>query len=151
MTYSPNCIVDAILALMTLLILHRTAINLILAFAVALKHRLRFEPYAQYQDLAGLVNHIDTFAKEADDPTGGTPPKKTPWKVVGEYLGISFAESNPRKLLKRSKKPLGNMPLEIQTYLSAYFESKIVDGTLKLPSVQGQVCKLCLRSSCHAL
>ena len=40
-----------------------------------------------------------------------------------------MAESNPRKLLKRANKNLGNLPLEILTYLSAYVESIIANHT----------------------
>ncbi|KAI9735062.1 MAG: hypothetical protein M1818_006639 [Claussenomyces sp. TS43310] len=107
--------------------------NLIVAFAVALKHKLRFEPYVQYDDLSGLVNHLDTFARAADEPGLTDISPKSPWKRIGEYLGISFAESNPRKLFKKAKKPLGNMPLEILTYLSTYVESKVADGAIKVP------------------
>ena len=44
-------------------------------------------------------------------------------KSIGQTLGVPMAESNPRKLLKRSKENLGNTPLEVITYLSAYIES----------------------------
>ncbi|KAL9030880.1 MAG: hypothetical protein Q9180_006862 [Flavoplaca navasiana] len=97
-----------------------TALNLILAFAVALKHRLRFEPYAQYEDLEQLVAHLSTFAGGAFDPETSELKPKTKWKRGGEYLGLTFAESNPRKAIKRSKKNLGHLPLEILTYLSSY-------------------------------
>ncbi|KAI4195223.1 MAG: hypothetical protein LQ346_003500 [Caloplaca aetnensis] len=100
-----------------------SALNLILAFAVALKHRLRFEPYTQYEDLEPLVSHLSTFAGEAFDPKMSEFHRKTSWKRGGEYLGLTFAESNPRKVIKRSKKNLGNLPLEILTYLSAYLDS----------------------------
>lgn len=112
--------------------------NLILAFAVSLKHKLRFEPDVGYEDLAGLVAHLDTFAKEAHDRQVVQPPKKTPWKSVGEYLGVSFAESNPRKLIKRSKKPLGHLPLEILNHLSAYVDRCIANNTLNISLHQGQ-------------
>lgn len=112
--------------------------NLILAFAVSLKHKLRFEPDVGYDDLAGLVAHLDTFAKEAHDRQVVQPPKKTPWKSVGEYLGVSFAESNPRKLVKRSKKPLGHLPLEILNHLSAYVDRCIANNTLNVSLHQGQ-------------
>ncbi|GKZ33648.1 hypothetical protein AbraIFM66950_003674 [Aspergillus brasiliensis] len=115
-----------------------TAMNLILAFAVSLKHKLRFEPDVGYDDLAGLVAHLDTFAKEAHDRQVVQPPKKTPWKSVGEYLGVSFAESNPRKLVKRSKKPLGHLPLEILNHLSAYIDRCIANNTLNVSLHQGQ-------------
>jgi ion channel-forming bestrophin family protein len=119
----------------------RTTINLILAFAVALKHRLRFEPYMHYDDLQSLVVHLNTFAKAATYDEVVKPIEKTAWKAAGEYLGIPFATSNPRKLLKRSKKPTGNLPLEILTHLSAYTESVLANGTLKLPIMQTQISK----------
>jgi hypothetical protein len=115
--------------------------NLILAFAVALKHKLRFEPDIAYEDLAGLVGHLDTFAKEAHDRTNLQPPKKSSWKAFGEYLGVSFAESNPRKLVKRSKKPLGHLPLEILNHLSAYIDRCIANGTLSVTLHQSQASK----------
>lgn len=43
-----------------------SAINLINAFAIALKHRLRFEPAVDYPDLTSLVAHLDTMAGNAD-------------------------------------------------------------------------------------
>lgn len=115
--------------------------NLILAFAVALKHKLRFEPDVAYEDLAGLIAHLDTFALDAHDHGSMYPQSKTPWKSVGEYLGISFAKSNPRKLVKRSKKPLGHLPLEILHHLSAYVDSCVKNGTLSLAQYQAQSSK----------
>ncbi|EAT90580.2 hypothetical protein SNOG_02368 [Parastagonospora nodorum SN15] len=41
-------------------------LNLITAFALALKHKVRFEPYTQYEDLFDLVNHLDTYAKPSE-------------------------------------------------------------------------------------
>ncbi len=123
------------------------SINLILAFAVALKHKLRFEPYAYYADICSLVGHLDTFAQAAYTPGVEIQKKKTPWKQVGEYLGISFANSNPRKAMKRATRPLGNLPLEILTYLSCYFEEANSNGTLKSPIVYGQISKYLLQSN----
>ncbi|KAJ8118478.1 hypothetical protein OPT61_g563 [Boeremia exigua] len=40
-----------------------SCLNAIVAYAVALKHRLRFEPYAQYEDLQHAIAHLDTLAK----------------------------------------------------------------------------------------
>ncbi|TVY40075.1 UPF0187 protein [Lachnellula occidentalis] len=116
-----------------------TAMNLILAFAVSLKHKLRFEPYAHYPDIQSLVGHLDTFAKAArsEENQDQNQKKKTPWKVVGEYLGLSMASSNPRKELKRASAPLGNLPLEILTYLSAYIEECSMNLTCKTPVILG--------------
>ncbi|KAJ5241349.1 uncharacterized protein N7469_002940 [Penicillium citrinum] len=115
-----------------------SAMNLILSFAVALKHKLRFEPDIAYEDLAGLVGHLDTFARDAHDRDIVKPRPKTIWKSAGEYLGVSFAESNPRKLIKRSKKPIGHLPLEILNHLSAYIDSCVANGTLVSTLHQGQ-------------
>ncbi|PMD45599.1 UPF0187-domain-containing protein [Hyaloscypha variabilis F] len=116
-----------------------TAINLILAFAVSLKHKLRFEPFAHYPDMASLIGHLDTYAKAATKEENKVEPKMTPWKRVGNYLGMAVAQSNPRKAIKRADKPLGNLPLEILTYLSCYVEEASANGTLKSPIIYGQI------------
>jgi predicted membrane chloride channel (bestrophin family) len=116
-----------------------TAINLILAFAVSLKHKLRFEPYAHYSDISSLIGHLDTYAKAAHKEEHLKVEEKTPWKRAGEFLGLSFANSNPRKVIKRADKPLGNLPLEVLTYLSSYAEEVSVNGTLKSPIIYGQI------------
>ena len=118
---------------------HRTAINLIVAFAVALKHWLRFEPSITYKDLVALVSHLRTFAGEALEQQEIPPPKKTPWKAAGEYLGLSFASSNPRKLMKRAKKPVGHLPLEILNHLSAYIDSCVEKKLLPSAIHQSQL------------
>ena len=108
-----------------------TALNLLNAFAISLKHRLRFEPSVEYPDLQPYIAHLHTFAGDADQ-SALRKRKEHPWKSLGEYLGVSFAESNPRKLFKRSKDNLGNLPLEILTYLSAYLETCFQNDTLKI-------------------
>ena len=113
-----------------------TALNLIEAFAVALKHKLQFEPFTHYDDLEHLIAHLHTFAHDAYDPVIATPKKKTPWKTAGEYLGLSMAASNPRKIIKQSKKNLGNLPLEVLGYLSAYVESIIQNETFTCGPIQ---------------
>lgn len=122
--------------------IQRSAINLILAFAVALKHKLRFEPDVAYEDLAGLIGHLDTFARDAHNREVLEPPPKTPWKSFGEYIGFSFAKSNPRKLVKRAKKPLGHLPLEIINHLSAYIHACVQNNTLSTAQYQGQASRL---------
>lgn len=113
-----------------------SCLNLISAYAVALKHKLRFEPYTHYDDLQPIVNHLDTFAKAADQPD---PPKKAnPFKTAGQFLGIPMAESNPRKLLKKARAPLGNLPLEILSNLSAYMKHIYDNGTFKVSIYQTQ-------------
>ncbi|KAI2607881.1 UPF0187-domain-containing protein [Hypoxylon sp. NC1633] len=106
-----------------------TAMNLIVAFAVSLKHKLRFEPYTYYDDITELVDHIDTFARSATKEHE-MRPKPGMFKVIGENLGLSFAASNPRKLMKKAQSPLGNLPLEILCYLTAYVDELALNGQL---------------------
>ncbi|TLS25113.1 hypothetical protein PpBr36_07957 [Pyricularia pennisetigena] len=115
-----------------------SALNLLTAFAVALKHKLRFEPYTNYDDLSQMVGHLDTLAGEATKADGGAPVPKNPniFKRAGSMLGVSFAESNPRKQLKKATRPLGNLPLEILSYLAAYTDEIVANGQLSVPMQQ---------------
>lgn len=116
-----------------------SAMNLLVAFAVSLKHTLRFEPYTDYDDLEHLIGHLDTFAKAATQDVGGSNAKatrKNMFKAVGEYLGVSFAASNPRKTLKRATKPLGNLPLEIMSHLAQAIDELIANQQLPVPMQQ---------------
>jgi predicted membrane chloride channel (bestrophin family) len=115
-----------------------SAMNLLVAFSVALKHALRFEPYTGYADLQSLVGHLNTFAKEATsaNPQGSVPPNKNLFKEVGGYLGISFAASNPRKQLKKSSQPLGNLPLEIISHLAVVIDRLVQNKQLDIPMQQ---------------
>ncbi|KAF2730860.1 UPF0187-domain-containing protein [Polyplosphaeria fusca] len=115
-----------------------SALQLINAFASAVKHKLRFEPGIEYGDLRERIEYLDTFAKAAQ---AGIPQHKEPGKMkaVGEYLGLTFAESNPRKRVKNSDKPLGNLPLEILNHLSSYVQQVIDNETLKVGLYQNQL------------
>ncbi|KAK7992574.1 hypothetical protein PG988_001368, partial [Apiospora saccharicola] len=114
-----------------------TALNLLTAFAVALKHKLRFEPYTYYEDIEELVAHLETYARSAtQDDEVFKPKKPNVFKAVGEHLGISFAASNPRKVIKKAQSPLGNLPLEILTYLAAYTDDIVGNGQLPIPMTQ---------------
>jgi len=117
-----------------------TAINLINAFAQSLKHRLRFEPATDYDDLAHLVPHLPGAMATKADQSKLRPKKPSVLKSFGEHLGISFAQSNPRKMLKRAESNLGNLPHEILSHLSAYIDKAInVDKTLVTPCYQSLV------------
>ncbi|CAN8095227.1 unnamed protein product [Discula destructiva] len=115
-----------------------TALNLLTAYAVALKHKLRFEPYTNYEDLNSLVGHLDTFALHATKETPDAAAQRRPhkFKALGEYLGVSFAASNPRKAIKKAKRPLGNLPLEILGYLASFIDEIIENGQLSVPMQQ---------------
>jgi ion channel-forming bestrophin family protein len=118
----------------------RTALNLIAGFALALKHKLRFEPGIDHDDLRPFVQFVDSFARSAADRIE-RPSKKSLPKQAGEYLGVPFAESNPRKYVKRASEegPIGNLPLEILKYLSSYTDNVIGNGTLTVGMYQTHV------------
>lgn len=109
--------------------------NMLVTFSVALKHRLRFEPFTHYADLEPRLRHVEIIAHAAERREWKEPSF---WKRTGLVLGLPMAESNPRKLIKNPKKPLGNIPLETLTYMSAYVKSVIDNATLKAPAYQTQ-------------
>ncbi|KAH7080872.1 Bestrophin, RFP-TM, chloride channel-domain-containing protein [Paraphoma chrysanthemicola] len=115
-------------------------LNLIIAFAVALKHKVRFEPYIQYEDLQDLVGHLDTFARDAGQPTV-RPEVPDAWKHMRNILRV--AEPNPRMELKRAKRPLGNLPLEILGYMDSYIQTITANDTLRpagvIPGVMSEL------------
>jgi putative membrane protein len=113
-----------------------SCLNLISAYAVAVKHKLRFEPYMHYDDLKHMVGHLDTYAKAADTPDPRTKPNA--FKTAGKFLGVPMAESNPRKLVKKARVPLGNLPLEILSHLSSYMKHIYDNGTFKVSIYQTQ-------------
>ncbi|PHH66147.1 hypothetical protein CDD81_210 [Ophiocordyceps australis] len=118
-----------------------SSMNLLLAFAVALKHNLRFEPYTAYPDLQHLIGHLHTFAKDATAAQGQcqsvAPGKRRNFfRGVGEYLGVSFAASNPRKTLKRASHPLGNLPLEILNHVAVTIDMLVANEQLRVPMQQ---------------
>lgn len=113
-----------------------SCLNMISAFSVALKHRLRFEPYTHYPDLKHLVSHLDTHARAADTPD--PRPKQNPFKTAGQFLGVPMAESNPRKVVKKARLPLGNLPLEILSNLSSYMKHIYSNDTFKVSIYQTQ-------------
>ncbi|RYN82778.1 hypothetical protein AA0120_g9554 [Alternaria tenuissima] len=105
-----------------------SCLNLIVAFAVALKHKLRFEPGTHYEDLKHLVGHLDTFAQGANMPAPDLP---SAFRRACQLLGIPMATPNPRRHVKKSAVPLGDLPLEILSHLSAYIKVLYDMGTLR--------------------
>ncbi|KAK6331500.1 hypothetical protein TWF730_004582 [Orbilia blumenaviensis] len=117
-----------------------TALNLLLAFCVSLKHKLRHQPEYDYKDLQGLISHIQTFAKQAHQ-AGELPPRKTITTAqrISNYLGITFLQKRPAQRYKAYKKAgmlHGNLPLEIMTYISAYIDAAIARGGLPISACQ---------------
>lgn len=112
-----------------------SCLNLIAAYAVALKHKLRFEPGMHYDDLQYIIGHLDTYAKAAEQPVR---KRQNIFKTTGQFLGVPMAEDNPRKLLKKARVPIGNLPLEILSHLSAYMKTIYDNGTFKVSIYQTQ-------------
>lgn len=119
--------------------------NLILAFAQSIKHKLRHEIEYDYSDLKPLIEGLDTFAKSAhsaDPPAACHNKYFRKVKTWGQYLGIPFFESNPRKSIKNALKQgkhHGNLPFEIMIYLAAYIEQLISTTALTQPCWLTQV------------
>ncbi|KAA8912065.1 Bestrophin, RFP-TM, chloride channel-domain-containing protein [Sphaerosporella brunnea] len=123
-----------------------SAINLILAFAQACKHKLRHEIEYDYTDLKPLIDGLDTFAKAAsssDEPATvhnlELSERDRNW---GEFLGIPFFESNPRKAYKaaiKAGKQHGNLPYEIIGYIGQFIKSSMDEGCMESAIMQGQV------------
>lgn len=109
--------------------------NMLVSLAVALKHRMRFEPFTHYDDLSPRVQHLKLIAHEAEKREWTEP---SAWKHVGMLLGLPMAESNPRKLIKNPKKPLGNAPLEVHSMCADYVKQIVDNGTFKVPACQTQ-------------
>lgn len=112
-----------------------TAINLVLAFARAVKHKLRYEIEYDYMDMKHLIENISTYAKAAS--VDDIPPKRYNMglrriKTWGASLGVTFLISNPRKAVKKATaegRHHGNLPFEIMTHISAYLDH-IIGNTL---------------------
>lgn len=116
----------------------RTAINLLVAFSKSVMHRLRFEPYMDYDDMRGYVAYLSTYSREANVGVDTSGHKHGPIKRLGEILGVSFCEENPRKMVKQAQKPTGNLPLEILGYIQAYFDSAFENKNLSVAVYQQQ-------------
>ena len=104
-----------------------------------MKHKLRYEPEYDYQDLKSLIQHLDTFAKAAQEGDPDHPKHishRPGIKTWAAYLGVPGAEDNPMKAVKKSGRHHGHLPLEILAYLSAYLEEIIQNDTFKTSGMQ---------------
>jgi putative membrane protein len=119
----------------------RSGLNLITAFALALKHRLRHQPYTMYYDIDGYLRHLETFAGTATAIEKPTIPKTGFWKEIGQDMGFSFAQDNPLKEIKKCDMPLGNLPLELLAYMGAFIDQAIENKMLNVPMQQSMACK----------
>lgn len=71
-----------------------TAINLILAFAQAVKHKLRYEIEYDYKDLKPLIDNISTYAKSANS-TDPCPEKRGKvFQKIKNWVPLSVSPSS---------------------------------------------------------
>lgn len=118
-------------------------INLILAFAVATKHKLRHEYEYDYPDLLPLIGHLDTFSRSVHEE-GGLPPLK-PYSALHRfamYFGIPFFKPDFTKRTRqfhRSGKNNGHLPLEIMSYIDGYTDLVVSNNSLYTTGLHGPV------------
>lgn len=122
---------------------NRSAVNLLLAFTIALKHHLREERGTYYDDLYPLVSHLPRHSYANDGP----PPHRRSVSHFSIPSTSTFTESHghsgeiPSSLYKHDYRDLacqgtlirGNLPLEIANYLTNYAEHLQADGRLSVP------------------
>src|SRR6266498_2451595 len=96
----------------------RTALNLLLGFAIAVKHYLREEPGYHYVDLEGLISNIQSTLPEFKSSTGECDPNHA--RKVGWYTQL--VRRRKLKPHERNKEERNyedhNLPLDITLYLS---------------------------------
>ena len=108
------------------------------ALPVALKHRVKFEPYIDYDDMRGYVDYLDTYAREANVGVSTVPKPVTKLKKLGQILDLPIAIDNPRAEIKKARRPLGNLALEMLVYLQSYMDAIIDAKQLPAPIFQVQ-------------
>jgi hypothetical protein len=115
-----------------------TCLNMLAALPVALKHRVKFEPYIDYDDMRGYVDYLDTYAREANVGVSTVPKPVTKLKKLGQILDLPIAIDNPRAEIKKARRPLGNLALEMLVYLQSYMDAIIDAKQLPAPIFQVQ-------------
>lgn len=110
-----------------------TCINLILAYAVATKYRLRRQIGYTFPDLHPLIQNLPTLSEFTEDKTG--PVSKL--RRLGQAIGIPGTGTEEKMMRNVSNYGI-NVPLEILTYISAYVENCAKNGMIR-DSVLGHV------------
>jgi ion channel-forming bestrophin family protein len=108
------------------------------AFPVALKHRVKFEPYIDYDDMRGYIDYLDTYAREANVGVSTLPKPVPKLKRLGQILDLPVAIDNPRSQIKNATRPLGNLPQEMLIYLQSYMDGIIDAKQMPAPIFQVQ-------------
>ena len=112
---------------------------MILGFVIATKYHLRRQPTYDHPDLRPLIQNLSTFAKAAYLADGPMPKKRYgAFRQAGQFLSVPGAAPDPLKPLRRGPMYHGNLPFEILTYISAYMQSAIDNGTMTVSIMQTQ-------------
>jgi putative membrane protein len=134
----------------------RSAINLLLAFAIALKHHLREERGTYYDDLYPLVSHLprlhDQFTTDGRPPPSPAGKQRrgrsiSPFSMLSEATFANGSESSTTpeapfsSLFNHDRRDLacqgtliqGNLPLELANYLTNFAEHVQADRRLSIP------------------
>jgi ion channel-forming bestrophin family protein len=132
----------------------RSAINLLLAYAIALKHHLREERGTYYDDLYPLVSHLPRLHSSLSGD-GRPPPSPSdkhqrrkqsvsPFSMLAQATfanSLSPSDESFSSLFNHDRKDLacqgtlvqGNLPLEIANFLTNFSEHCQSDGRLPVP------------------
>jgi len=125
----------------------RSAINMLLAYCVALKHHLREERGTYYDDLYPLVKHLPRhhhhFTNDGRPPShrrsispfsmlAGSKFTHTDSRYEDEEIPSSLFKHDQRDLACQGTLVQGNLPLEIANYLTNYAEHVQADGRLPI-------------------
>jgi len=132
----------------------KSALNLLLAYAIALKHHLREERGPYYDDLYPLICHLPRHIHRPDikPPTpeelmeGGHIAHSSPMSILKMRSFVHHEMKGkpreiPSSLYLHDRRDLssqgtllqGNIPLEIMNYISAFFELCVSENRLIVP------------------
>ncbi|KAL1917282.1 uncharacterized protein VTP21DRAFT_4938 [Calcarisporiella thermophila] len=132
-------------------ILKKSAINMMLAFAVSVKHYLREEFGTEYEDLKYLLKHIpelDTSASMLH--SAFQPPPKSRlnlcFPILPSYKNYYEARRTHTNILGQPF--LNKLPLEITLYLSSYLQHQRNRDKLDLPSTSNGLVALGQLTEC---
>ncbi|GBB94395.1 hypothetical protein RclHR1_23470003 [Rhizophagus clarus] len=125
----------------------KTAINLLMGFAVATKHYLREEEGSNYDDLKHLISNIKSdlpgFAPIEDQDLTENIIREN--SKLGRQLSLRMFKPKIKPHQRRKGTPIPvnhNLPLEITLYLSSYIDSRAQQKKADVPSTNSMYAAL---------
>ncbi len=117
----------------------KTAINLLLGFAIATKHYLREEEGVNYKDLKYLISNIESnlpgFEPIADQDATNKIIRE--YSLLGRKLSLRKFKSKtkPHQRVKGTPSPVNhNLPLTLTHYLQSYIDTQIRTKGIDVPT-----------------